>query len=492
MSGTLSNSEKLQRLLAWFKENKVTYNEEAIQIVERTATKTHGNIVSDGFGVLARRDLVDEEPLVVNPKAAVISPATSPLANLFDDEQLGGSLALCISVIYEMSLGADSPWSGYLQSLPRRADIPLLWNDEAKAWLEGTDVGKQLQEVVSKYPYVFRFEQFLDVTSLVSSRAFMVDTAGENVHIESEEMVCPLCGEATIMMGAVVAMTMVTTTATTMTMVMMMRKDAEEWESDDDEATWSRIPESEAEGNGGNPTLTTRTWTVDDEESDDDDESKWIDTLDMVVVQPCRANNEVFNTYGEQWVVIPAPSIDDVLEAFKVAVSEDRAMAVAELIAEYPESFQIRHRAMAQEEEEEEERIVKTDEEEEDKTPPRFSIDAPGHPSLSLAVLLSLGFSDEAAFTQTSSILASLSLPPSVTANKDSLMKKRSVSLVCRAAYMLAEKRLSMCNDNALGAKPTDLAQLERWETVKQLRANERKTLQNCVKTYKKAVTKLN
>ncbi|KAJ1951144.1 hypothetical protein EC988_004133, partial [Linderina pennispora] len=142
MSGNLSNSEKLQRLLAWFKENKVTYNEEAIQIVERTATKTHGNIVSDGFGVLARRDLVDEEPLVVIPKAAVISPATSPLANLFDDEQLGGSLALCISVIYEMSLGADSPWSGYLQSLPRRADIPLLWNDEAKAWLEGTDVGK--------------------------------------------------------------------------------------------------------------------------------------------------------------------------------------------------------------------------------------------------------------------------------------------------------------------------------------------------------------
>ncbi|KAJ1954972.1 hypothetical protein EC988_002139 [Linderina pennispora] len=287
----------------------------------------------------------------------------------------------------------------------------------------------------------------------------------------------------------------------------------------------------------------------------------------MVVVQPCRANNEVFNTYGEHGSSYllhrygfcdagnPFDSvlleIDDVLEAFKVAVSEDRAMAVAELIAEYPESFQIRHRAMAQEEEEEEseeeegeegdaedgvdmedeedgdiedmdeedipmmEDDSEDDGEEEDKTPPRFSIDAPGHPSLSLAVLLSLGFSDEAAFTQVTSEMQLLlhylplmrqfwstfqdKLDSGVsvaaafrTANKDSLMKKRSVSLVCRAAYMLAEKRLSMCNDNALGAKPTDPAQLERWETVKQLRANERKTLQNCVKTYKKAVTKLN
>ncbi|KAJ1941379.1 hypothetical protein FBU59_003516, partial [Linderina macrospora] len=107
MAGTRSNSEKLQRLLAWFKEHEVTYNEEAIQIVERTTTKAQGNIVSSGFGVIAQRDLINEEPLVVIPKAAVISPATSPLANLFDDEQLGGSLALCISVIYEMSLGAD-------------------------------------------------------------------------------------------------------------------------------------------------------------------------------------------------------------------------------------------------------------------------------------------------------------------------------------------------------------------------------------------------
>ncbi|KAJ1931264.1 hypothetical protein EC988_009844, partial [Linderina pennispora] len=244
------------------------------------------------------------------------------------------------------------------------------------AWLEGTDVGKwvehdlanlrddfeQLQEVVSKYPYVFRsengvnwssFEQFLDVTSLVSSRAFMVDvhrdnsmvpfadifnhkTAGENVHIESEEMVCPLCGEA---FGCE-------------HMDGLEQKeedseggehdhdgccgghghdhdhghdeeDAEEWESDDgesdeevgeelpllidDKGNMVEDPESETESNGGNvedddaamagADSDYENMDSDDEESDDDDESKWIDTLDMVVVQPCRANNEVFNTY---------------------------------------------------------------------------------------------------------------------------------------------------------------------------------------------------
>ncbi|KAJ1943291.1 hypothetical protein FBU59_002954 [Linderina macrospora] len=303
----------------------------------------------------------------------------------------------------------------------------------------------------------------------------------------------------------------------------------------------------------------------DDEEGEDEgeDEDKYIDTLDMVVVRPCRANNEVFNTYGEHGssyllhrygfcdtgntfdsVLL---EIDDVLEAFKVAVSEDRAMAVAELFAEYPESFQSRHRAMDQDDDEEEEEHgeheegedmemdenedgdgeeideedipmmeeEEEEEEEEEKAPPKFSIDAPGHPSLSLAVLLSLGFSDKTAFTQVTSEMQLLMhyLPlmrqfwsafqdkldagASVAAafreaNKESLMKKKSVSLVCRAAYMLAEKRLSLCSDNALGAKPTDAAQLERWETAKQLRANERKTLQHCIKTYKKAVTKLN
>ncbi|KAJ1880899.1 hypothetical protein LPJ66_011414, partial [Kickxella alabastrina] len=66
-----SNSEKLSILLSWFEENKVTYNEEALEVVEQKVVKRGSNIVSvDGFGIVARRNLEEEEPLVVIPKSA--------------------------------------------------------------------------------------------------------------------------------------------------------------------------------------------------------------------------------------------------------------------------------------------------------------------------------------------------------------------------------------------------------------------------------------
>ncbi|KAJ2764098.1 hypothetical protein IWQ57_005306, partial [Coemansia nantahalensis] len=239
MSGARAAHDKpLAALLEWFRENKVTYNDEAIEIVARRPARRGGcsNIASaDGYGVVARRDLIDEEPLVVIPKSAVLSPATSALANTFEDEELGGGLALTIAVMYEQALGAASPWYGYLQSLPKRADIPLLWDADSRKWLAGTDVGKweerdrkslhedfdDLQRLVAKYPAAFvsqngvcwdSFACFLDASSLVSSRAFTVDdyrgnsmvpfadifnhlSGGANVHIESEETVCMMCGK---------------------------------------------------------------------------------------------------------------------------------------------------------------------------------------------------------------------------------------------------------------------------------------------------------
>ncbi|KAJ2529437.1 hypothetical protein EV175_007368, partial [Coemansia sp. RSA 1933] len=123
---TSGSADKLSVLLEWFEDSKITFNQEAIEIVSYkrvSRSKDKSNIVSsDGFGVIARRDLFDDEPLVVIPKTAVLSAATSALATLLHDESIGDTLALHMAIMYEMSQGRESPWYGYLQSLPDCAD----------------------------------------------------------------------------------------------------------------------------------------------------------------------------------------------------------------------------------------------------------------------------------------------------------------------------------------------------------------------------------
>ncbi|KAJ1960907.1 hypothetical protein GGI12_003543, partial [Dipsacomyces acuminosporus] len=146
---------------------------------------------------------------------------------------------------------------------------------------------------------------------------------------------------------------------------------------------------------------------------------------------------------------------------------------------------------------------------------PAFSVDAPGHPDLNLATLLALGFSEEAAFAQASQsdeifrhyfpimrqfwsafqdkIDAGASIAAAYrAANKESVVKKSTAALVCKAIYILAETRLAqVADDKILEPKPTDPVQLSRWESARQLRSNERKVLQHCAKLYKKVHSKL-
>ncbi|KAJ2787874.1 hypothetical protein GGI15_000382 [Coemansia interrupta] len=625
-----SNADRLAILLDWFEENKITFNQEAIEVVEHKSAKRGSNIISsDGFGIVARRDLEDEEPLVVIPKTAIISAATSALANIFHDEELGGSLALCIAVMYEMSLGELSPWYGYLQSLPVNTDIPLLWNEQARQWLRGTDVAglierdeqnlkddfASLQDLVSEYPHVFISQNgvdwasrscFLNVASLVSSRAFSVDihrgnsmvpfadifnhkTSGENVHIEIENTVCPLCGEAFgcehmdgleemdaeehSEMHTDEGQDHVHSDCDSSCDDSEMSQSDEEDEDEDQEVgeempllvdvNGNPIDEDDMEIDGDDPMgesdgADDGFEDVDSEdESDgegaDDEEDKWIDSLDMVVFKPCRANSEVFNTYGEHGSAyllhrygfcdtqnpFEAVSLDvhEVIKAFGVAKSDKRAADITDLIARHRPLFATRHRAKDDEDEDEdgdEESDVGDEDDEGGATScsasdnssdsgdsetddmPEFSIDAPGHPSTNLAAILVLGLSDESVFAQLvqSSSLFRHYFPAmcrfwtvfqnrlddgaSVAAalrdaNKETTVKKSSVVLAARVVVALSERRLSVLGEDsaALGAKPTDPQQLLRWESAKQLRSNERKTLQQCIKTYKKVMNKL-
>lgn len=48
--------------------------------------------------------------LCVIPRSAILSPRTTRLAAVLEQERLGGGLALTIAVMYEASLLADSKW----------------------------------------------------------------------------------------------------------------------------------------------------------------------------------------------------------------------------------------------------------------------------------------------------------------------------------------------------------------------------------------------
>ncbi|KAJ2682440.1 hypothetical protein IWW39_005999 [Coemansia spiralis] len=621
---TTSGSDKLRMLLQWFADNKITYNDEAIQIVEQQNTASPlaaskgAASLSHGFGVVSLRKLVSEEPLVVIPKTAVISAATSALANIFIDADIGGNLALCITVMYEKSLGHESPWYGYLQSLPECADIPLLWDAQSRSWLKGTDVGEWidrdqaslledfgvLQDLVAEYPMVFGgdckwdcFESFLKVASLVSSRAFSVDvhrdnsmvpfadifnhrTAKENVHIECEEMVCPVCGEAfgCEHMDALEALDNQEGASEDESESEGSDESGDDGESDEEYEEDADEDGSDSENEDepgeelpqlvdqmGNPVASelqqdedVEMESVDSEHSDSSDsdggkEDELVDTLEMTVFRPCKANTEVFNTYGEHGSAYllhrygfcdtknPFDSVvlsaDSVMQAFTMSVSEQRAKDVSAVIRRFEDLFESRHRACGQDEDEEDEEEVhdhghdeesdediedaENEEQEEladDENAPQFSIDAPGHPDLNLAALLVLGLADEAVFAKASQseqvfrhyfpvirrfwsmfqdeLDNDTPVPAAFRkANQDGAVKKSTVGMVSNVVYRLAEARLQLLvDDSVLGEKPTadcDSLMASRWESAKMLRSNERKTLSQCIKTYKKIAAKL-
>ncbi|OLY79123.1 Ribosomal lysine N-methyltransferase 3 [Smittium mucronatum] len=173
--------------------------------------------------------------------------------------------------MYEMNLLKSSPYWGYLQSLPYSSDIPLLWSKSDQDLLRGTDsyriLEQDLEKLKNQHKYLvsnlfkrfpgifnlqsessqinfdetsyieapistdskisslekiqrktkhqidwFSFQEFIRITSLITSRAFEVDpylgvclvpfadlfnhkSAIEDVHVVSDTDVCLLCGK---------------------------------------------------------------------------------------------------------------------------------------------------------------------------------------------------------------------------------------------------------------------------------------------------------
>ncbi|KAL2532963.1 SET domain-containing protein [Abeliophyllum distichum] len=130
------------------------------------------------------------------PKQSCLTVKTSGAHQLIEESQLGGYLGLSVAIMYEKSLGPQSPWFQYLQLLPPIEPIPLLWSfPEIDFLLSGTELHKIIKEdkalvyedwkeciepllgsaLLELNPEFFSVQEYFAARSLISSRSFEID-----------------------------------------------------------------------------------------------------------------------------------------------------------------------------------------------------------------------------------------------------------------------------------------------------------------------------
>lgn len=99
--------------------------------------------VGRGISIRAVCDLKEGDLVATIPKSACLTIQTSGARDMIESAGLAGCFGLAVAVMYERSLGTASPWHGYLQLLPDRQCVPLVWSlQEVDAFLSGTELHK--------------------------------------------------------------------------------------------------------------------------------------------------------------------------------------------------------------------------------------------------------------------------------------------------------------------------------------------------------------
>ncbi|KAJ7464726.1 hypothetical protein B0H11DRAFT_2050948 [Mycena galericulata] len=230
----MTDSDAVARLLSWCSERDF-WIDARIQVISGSC----------GVAVISQDTTIPADSTLVRiPRESVLSVKSSPISELIPSLPYGrgAQLSLALALSVELLSGVASPWSPYLESLPREIPgIPLFWNsgadsqtDDPMRWLNGTEARKILfqsednqaslfSEIEEYFHEVVRpvyskllldaipsLRNFYHAYALVSSRAFLVDSyhglsmvpiadafnhAQENhVHLESDFDVCPECG----------------------------------------------------------------------------------------------------------------------------------------------------------------------------------------------------------------------------------------------------------------------------------------------------------
>ncbi|KAK0604748.1 hypothetical protein LWI29_019070 [Acer saccharum] len=126
-------SRRVRAFKRWMKSQGIEYSD-ALHFKDDT---------EQGISVMALCDLKEGDVVATIPKNACLTVKTSGAREIIEAAGLGGYLGLSVAIMYERSLGQDSPWSGYLQLLPDHESLPFLWSlDEVDSLLSGTELHK--------------------------------------------------------------------------------------------------------------------------------------------------------------------------------------------------------------------------------------------------------------------------------------------------------------------------------------------------------------
>ena len=93
-------SGQLTRLSAWLKGAGITWDDRLMRMRPSAG----------GLGVFAVADIKEGATLCEIPRAAVLSVRTTGIADLLELHGIREGLGLNIAIMYELSIGAISPW----------------------------------------------------------------------------------------------------------------------------------------------------------------------------------------------------------------------------------------------------------------------------------------------------------------------------------------------------------------------------------------------
>ncbi|KAK9835816.1 hypothetical protein WJX74_008600 [Apatococcus lobatus] len=148
-----------------------------------------------GWCIYALAAIPESTVLSTIPKSALLSVRNGALADVLEQEKIGGGPGLIAAMLHEQQKGDKSEWWGYLQSFPERVYVPAFWSPEQLMGLQGTSLPDRLaadrvnlqddfdsiiRPLCAAHPDLLdpaetTFEAFCRAATFVSSRAFGVD-----------------------------------------------------------------------------------------------------------------------------------------------------------------------------------------------------------------------------------------------------------------------------------------------------------------------------
>ncbi|KAI7886088.1 SET domain-containing protein [Lichtheimia hyalospora FSU 10163] len=169
--------------LKWLENNGVTWNKELVEI---RPTSTHPGSANTSYACYALKDCKEGDVIAWIPRSSLLSSKTTAIADKLEEKDLTSiqpESSLALALMDEMRAN-DSPWKGYIKSLPSKILTPLIWKKKDKKWLFGTEMEKKsetrmqslwddYEQIKTRFPY--SFSKFCIGVLLVRALMLQVD-----------------------------------------------------------------------------------------------------------------------------------------------------------------------------------------------------------------------------------------------------------------------------------------------------------------------------